>query len=109
MSSPSDILVEARRAAGLTQSELAARMGTTQTAVARMERRGSNPTVSTLARALRAAGRQLELSSTPLVQQVDESQIAAHLRMTPAERVRYHEAGYRNMAEMIAGIRRGDG
>lgn len=74
-----------------------------------MERRGSNPTVATLARALHAAGRQLELDATPLKQQVDEGQIAAHLRMSPAERVRYHEAGYRNMAEMLRSIRRGGG
>lgn len=93
-------------ASGLTQSELAARMGTTQTAVARMERRGSNPTVATLTRALRAAGRELKLVSTRASSQVDEAQIAAHLRMTPAERVRYHDAGYRHMAELIGSTRR---
>lgn len=81
-------------------------MGTTQTAVARLERRGSNPTVATLAKALRAADRQLELAATPLAAQVDEIQIATHLRMTPAERVRYHAAGYRNMAELVQSIRR---
>ena len=76
-------------------------MGTTQTAVARMERRGCNPTVSTLRKALRATGSDLELSATPLAPQVDETQIAAHLRMTPAERVRYHEAGYRNVGQLV--------
>ena len=80
-------------------------MGTTQTAVARLERRGSNPTVSTLARALRAVGSELNLGATPWVPQVDEAQIAAHLRMTPAERVRYHATGYRNMAELVRAAR----
>lgn len=101
MDAASELIRRARRGAGMTQSDLAREMKTTQTAIARLERRGSNPTVSTLARALHATGSELRLTSTPAVPQVDETQIAAHLRMTPAERVRYHGAGYRNMAELV--------
>lgn len=103
----SEIIRQARRRAGVTQGELARSMGTTQTAVARLERRGSNPTVATLDNALRATGNELTLTATPAIPQVDETQIAAHLRMTPAERVRYHEAGYRNMAELVRSVRSG--
>lgn len=79
-------------------------MGTTQTAVARMERRGANPTVATLSRALNAAGQQLRLDSSPLPTVVDEEQLSAHLRLTPSERVRAHDAAYRNTARMMRGI-----
>lgn len=89
----------------MTQSDLARKTKTTQTAIARLERRGSNPTVSTVARAVRATGSELNLTVAPVVPQVDETQIAAHLRMTPAERVRYHRAGYRNMAEFVRATR----
>lgn len=40
----------ARQEAGLTQAELAARLGTTQSAIARLERGGVTPTVETLCR-----------------------------------------------------------
>ena len=57
-----DLLIrDARRAAGLTQAELAARLGVSQSAVAKREREGANPTVQTLDRTLRAAGFRLQL------------------------------------------------
>jgi transcriptional regulator with XRE-family HTH domain len=43
-------LVAARLAAGLTQADLASRLGTTQSAVARLESGGSSPTIETLCR-----------------------------------------------------------
>lgn len=43
-------LVDARRAAGLTQAELAARVATTQSAIARLERGKVSPRVETLRR-----------------------------------------------------------
>jgi predicted transcriptional regulator len=42
------LIREARAEAGLTQSELAERAGTTQAAVARLERPGANPRLDTL-------------------------------------------------------------
>lgn len=103
-SAANDLIRRARRDAGLTQAQLATRMGTTQTAVARMERRGANPTVATLSRALGAAGQQLTLDSSPLPTVVDEEQLSAHLRLTPSERVSAHDAAYRNTARMMRGI-----
>lgn len=58
-----ELLREARRSASLTQAELARRAGTSQAMVARYETGVASPTVRTLQRLLRAAGRDLELSS----------------------------------------------
>lgn len=106
MTTPGDLLRAVRGDAGLTQAELAERMGTTQTAIARMERRDSNPTVTTLSRALRAAGRELMLEAGPPRSDVDDDQLAAHLALTPTERVRAHDSAYRNTAWMMRGIAR---
>lgn len=54
-------LAEARRAAGLTQAELAARLGTTQSAIARLERGEVVPSVTTLAKLADALGIEFEV------------------------------------------------
>lgn len=48
-----------RTEAGLTQAELAARMGTTQSAIARMEGGGARTTLETLERLAAAVGAEL--------------------------------------------------
>jgi transcriptional regulator with XRE-family HTH domain len=96
----------ARRDAGLTQTELAGRLGMTQAAVARLERRGANPTVATLDRVLRAAGRRLELQTATAAPEVDEEQLGAHLRLTPEERANAHDRAYREVAGLARGARR---
>jgi transcriptional regulator with XRE-family HTH domain len=48
-----------RTEAGLTQAELAERMGTTQSAIARMEGGGSRPTLETLEKLAVAVGAEL--------------------------------------------------
>lgn len=50
-----------RKAAGLTQRELATRMGTTASAIARLEAGGTSPTFATLERLAAALGVQLRL------------------------------------------------
>jgi predicted nucleotidyltransferase/DNA-binding transcriptional regulator YiaG len=57
-----DQLVAARLAAGLTQSELAARIGTTQSAIARLEGGTITPTVETLSRLAEVAGLRFEIA-----------------------------------------------
>jgi transcriptional regulator with XRE-family HTH domain len=52
-------LTARRRAAGLSQTEVAARMGTSQSAVARLETGGADVRVSTLERYAAAIGSQL--------------------------------------------------
>ena len=50
-----------RKAAGLTQKELATRMGTTASAIARLEAGGTTPTFATLEHLADALGVQLRL------------------------------------------------
>lgn len=100
----------ARLRAGMTQSQLAARMGTTQTAIARLEARGSNPRMSTLARALQAAGERLVVSTEPApLPDLDLVQLRAHLQMSPSERAQAHDVAYdetRKLVEATSGSRR---
>lgn len=94
---PSELIRDARRRAGLTQAELARRLGVTQGAIAQWERRGSNPRVETLADVLHATGHRLELAAVPHRGNVDETLIAGNLRMSPAERLAAFESSYRGM------------
>lgn len=58
-------LVEARQAAGLTQRELASRLGVSQAQVARIERRGYDAyTLTTLRRYVQALGDDFRLEVT---------------------------------------------
>jgi predicted transcriptional regulator len=56
----SDELVERRHALGLSQTQVAARMGTSQSAVARLETGTSDVLVSTVERYVSALGWRLE-------------------------------------------------
>jgi len=58
-----DEFLKARAAAGLTQAELAKRIGTTQSAIARLESGGGkhSPSLATLRKYARALGCRLEL------------------------------------------------
>jgi predicted transcriptional regulator len=58
-------LAGARRAAGLSQTEVAARMGTSQSVVARLETGEIDARLSTLQRYAAAVGRELELAVRP--------------------------------------------
>jgi uncharacterized protein len=53
--------VAARRAVGLTQAGLAARLGTTQSAIARLERGEVSPSITTLSRLADVLGIQFEV------------------------------------------------
>jgi predicted transcriptional regulator len=80
-------LRHARRRAGISQRELAARSGVPQSTIARIESGAVDPRVGTLRRLLRACGFDLEVE--PLLgQDVDRSLLRAQLAMTPAERLR---------------------
>ena len=64
-----DALVEARQQAGLSQEEIARRMGTKAPAIARLESSGGrkkpSPTLSTLQKYARALGCRLEIRLVP--------------------------------------------
>ena len=54
-------MVEARREAGLSQSEVARRIGTTQSAIARLENAHHMPSLEMLTRYAAALGRRLDI------------------------------------------------
>lgn len=58
-------LIEARTSAGLTQEELAARMGTKQPMVARLESGRVAPSTKTLQRVAQATGTRLRIRFEP--------------------------------------------
>jgi DNA-binding XRE family transcriptional regulator len=60
-----EALIRARNDANLSQAELAKRLGTTQSAVARIEAGGVSPSLSTLRRYAAATGNRLQLQLVP--------------------------------------------
>jgi transcriptional regulator with XRE-family HTH domain len=80
------LIREARRLAGLTQGELARRLGTAQSAVSNWERGRDTPRVDTLARILEACGFEADMTFRRQ-DDVDRAQIRQNLAMTPAERL----------------------
>lgn len=84
----STLMRQARLDAGLTQTELARRLGVTQPTIAALERPGSNPRVRTLERALEATGHHLYLYAPTWGADVDGSLVREHRRRSPGERLR---------------------
>ena len=60
-----EALIRARNDANLSQAELAKRLGTTQSAIARLEAGGVSPSLSTLSRYAAATGNRLRLQLVP--------------------------------------------
>lgn len=92
------LLIQARRSAGMSQRELAARAKTTQAAVARIERGQTSPTLNTLARLINAAGFDLHIELAAPQQtdaiieaykrDIDRSLLRENLKKTVDQRVR---------------------
>lgn len=59
-------IAKARRRAGLSQAELAQRMNTTQSTVARLESGRGQPSMRTLLRFAKATGHTLKISFQPM-------------------------------------------
>ncbi len=59
------LLIEARTSAGLTQAQLATRMKTTQSVIARLESGRVHPSTKTLERIAQATGTRLRISFEP--------------------------------------------
>lgn len=76
----------ARQKAGLSQSELAQRLGTKQPVIARWETGRRSPDYDTVMRAIAACGFELEPLLSPSDPQTD-AQILRWLEMTPDERI----------------------
>ena len=80
------LIKDARTRAGLTQSELAERVGTKQPAIARWESGRADPATGMTDRLLRACGYELSTELQPFDFERD-AQIRAQLELTPAERI----------------------
>ena len=84
--SSATLIRQARKRANLTQAELAAKVATTQSAVARWERGASHPSVERLQSLVEACGLELQVGLTPR----DDDEIAAlrrNLALSVDERV----------------------
>ncbi|MGH7542403.1 MAG: helix-turn-helix domain-containing protein [Gemmatimonadota bacterium] len=80
------LIREGRLRAGLTQAEVAARVGTTQSAIARWETGKALPSLETLTRVLRACGLDLRVGLQPY--DPDEgSLLERKLTQSPADRL----------------------
>ena len=80
-----DVVRSLRFRAGISQAELARRVGTTQSAISRWENGHEEPRWSTLQQLAEAC----ELRCTIAVDEdVDRAQLRAHLAMSPADRLR---------------------
>lgn len=95
------VLRKARLEAGLTQHQLARRLGVTQAALAQLESPRANPTVATLERVLAGTGHRLELRATPAPPEIDVGLLREALRMSPADRLATLERLNRD-AELLA-------
>ncbi|MEX0755357.1 MAG: helix-turn-helix transcriptional regulator [Actinomycetota bacterium] len=77
---------EARRRAGLTQADLADRAGTTQSAIARLERGGSAPSLEHIVDLVRSCGLDLRVRLVDLDDD-DWALARQNLALDPDERV----------------------
>jgi hypothetical protein len=102
-----DLLVEARRRAGISQAELARRSGVAASLIGRYERYEVVPSLERLRALLRACGFELSFRLANVdATNHDQVLIERELRRTPAERLRRGlRAGYalRTLAEPTGG------
>ncbi|SRR5579883_1935312 len=101
---PSRLLIEARRRAGLSQRALARRTRTVQSVIARIENGTANPTWETLERLLRGAGFELNATLMPALRGRSHmlEDVPRILRLSPEERL----LELRNAARLFETARR---
>lgn len=99
-----DLIREARLRAGLTQAELAARMGKAASVIGRWEQGRSKPSFETVMEAVRAAGYEPTIW-IPERDDHDRTLILNCLALEPAERLAGMVAATRAFAAMAAAAR----
>jgi transcriptional regulator with XRE-family HTH domain len=104
--SAAELIRITRKAEGLSQAQLARRLGITQPAVARLESAGDAITAETLRRTLRGLGKSLDLSASPSTSNIDESLLREQLRLTPSERLEQYADAYAGAREFALAARR---
>jgi transcriptional regulator with XRE-family HTH domain len=94
-----DLIHEARRRAGLTQSELAARAGTSQPGIARWESGRTAVSLDDVLRLVRLCGFDLEIMLVPR-DESDAAQAARLAGLTGQERIDRHARLVRQLSAM---------
>lgn len=79
---PGQLLAEARRAAGLSQDELATRAGTSRSTLSSYEHGHRSPTLTTASRILAATG--YELVATPTITFTEQPTARGHTVLVPS-------------------------
>ncbi len=102
-----DLLVEARRRAGISQAELGRRSGVPPSLIGRYERYEVIPSLERLRALLRAAGYELSIRLANVdPSNHDQVLIERELRLTPAERLRRGLMAGRQFGALTARPRR---
>ena len=99
------VLREARERHGVSQTSLAARAGTSQAAISRIEREIVSPTVETLRRLFDVLGDELVLSAEPIDYGHDRTLLRRNLALSPEERIR-RGVEWSNAAKRFPRVRR---
>lgn len=100
MTTPGELLREARARHGVSQKRLAARASTTQSAISRIERDRVSPSVETLRELLYLLGEDLTMGAEERDFGIDRTLNAERLKVSPSERLEYGLA----MAEQLIAI-----
>jgi transcriptional regulator with XRE-family HTH domain len=95
-----DLVIEARKRAGLTQTELALRAGTTQSAIARLESGKPNVSFSEVMRLVRLCGLELEVALVPH-DDSDAAQAQRLASLSGPQRMQRH----RRLAQQLRSLR----
>ena len=103
--SAAGLLRYARRRAGFSQRELARRVGTTQSAVSRIESGAVTPRFDTLAELVRSCSARIDLVPV-LGEEVDRTLIHAIRRLPPEERLRKAAMEAGSVAALLRAARR---
>ena len=102
---PGQLLRDARRRHGLTQTQLAARARTSQAAISRIERGLVSPSVATLSTLLDLMGEELRLSADPIDYGHDPTLNRLNLELSPEQRIR-RQAQWANSVRRLQGVAR---
>ncbi|MGE5281190.1 MAG: helix-turn-helix domain-containing protein [Chloroflexota bacterium] len=92
MKTPGELVKEARARHGVSQTRLAMRAGTTQSAISRIERDRVSPSVETLRELLYLLGEDLTIGAEERDSGIDRTLNAERLRLSPTERLEYGRA-----------------
>jgi transcriptional regulator with XRE-family HTH domain len=95
-----DLVREARKRSGLTQSDLAALAGTTQSAIARLESGRPNVSLNDVVRLVRLCGLDLEVAIVPH-DSSDRAQADRLASLTGPQRIQRHA----RVARQLRGLR----